>query len=75
MKGGVTMKSFFKVTDIKRMDTILSVIAKHGLGIETLETRKTDSLDFYDLSVWSIKDALKAAYENGYYDCERKMRK
>jgi hypothetical protein len=35
------------------------------LGLETLEERKRDCLDFYDLHVTSIKDALEAAYEAG----------
>lgn len=43
----------------------LEKIAKEILGIETLETRKSDSLDFYDISVWSIKEALELAYKLG----------
>jgi hypothetical protein len=35
------------------------------LGIETLEERKMDSLDFHDLGVWSIEKALERAYEMG----------
>jgi hypothetical protein len=40
-------------------------IAKEKLGLETLETRWSDELDFHDMSVWQIKDALEAAYEAG----------
>lgn len=40
-------------------------IAKRYLNIETLETRNSDSLDFHDLSVWSLKAALEAAYLAG----------
>jgi hypothetical protein len=40
-------------------------IAKEVLGIETLNTRNSDDLDFYNLSVWQIKEALEAAYEAG----------
>ncbi|MEH0838758.1 DUF6900 domain-containing protein, partial [Streptococcus anginosus] len=32
---------------------------------ETLETRMSDNLDFYDVSVWGIKRALERAYEAG----------
>lgn len=40
-------------------------IALEQLGIETLVTRKSDSLDFHDLAVWSIERALQAAFEAG----------
>ena len=46
-------------------DRILAQIAKDELHLETLETRKSDSLDFHDCAVWSIKAALEAAYEAG----------
>jgi len=44
---------------------IIAEIAEKHLGVETLETRGLDSLDFYDLGVVSIKDALIAAFEAG----------
>jgi hypothetical protein len=40
-------------------------IAQEHFFVETLETRKSDNLDFYDCSVWCIKDALEAAYNFG----------
>jgi hypothetical protein len=43
----------------------LSVIAQNVLGLETLETRNADSLDFTDQAVWSIRAALEAAYAAG----------
>lgn len=46
-------------------DQILAQIAKDKLHLETLETRKSNSLDFHDCAVWSIKAALEAAYEAG----------
>ncbi len=46
-------------------DQILAQIAKDELHLETLETRKSDSLDFHDCAVWSIKAALEAAYKAG----------
>jgi ribose 5-phosphate isomerase len=39
-------------------------IAKEN-GIVTLKGRKSDSLDFYDLGVETIKDMLEKAYEAG----------
>lgn len=41
------------------------VIAKEILHIETLETRNSDRLDFPDMAVWSVKEALLAAYLAG----------
>jgi hypothetical protein len=41
-------------------------IAQTYLRLETLETRKSDSLDFHNLAVWQIKVALEAAYEAGH---------
>ena len=48
-----------------QIPTILTLIAHKHLGIETLETRNTDRLDFYDCAVWCIRDALEAAFKAG----------
>jgi hypothetical protein len=40
-------------------------IARHFPSIETLKTRNSDGLDFHDVAVWSIRDALAAAYAAG----------
>lgn len=40
-------------------------IARRRLGLESLETRNSDALDFHDLAVWSIREALIAAFESG----------
>ena len=37
------------------------------LGIETLERRQSDSLDFYDLAVWSVREALSEAFIAGWH--------
>ncbi|MBF0354953.1 MAG: hypothetical protein HQL43_06945 [Alphaproteobacteria bacterium] len=50
---------------MSQRDKVISEIASKILGLETLESRKRDSLDFHDLSVWSIKEALSAAFEAG----------
>ncbi len=49
----------------QQIDQLLTDIAKKHLNIETLETRNSDSLDFHDVAVWCLKDALQAAYEAG----------
>ncbi|MCC7096922.1 MAG: hypothetical protein IT472_07080 [Thermomonas sp.] len=50
---------------MNQIDTILTLIAQKHLGIETLETRHSDSLDFHDTAVWCLRDALKAAFNAG----------
>ena len=40
-------------------------IAQTHLSIDTLETRHRDSLDFHDVGVWCVRDALQGAYEAG----------
>lgn len=49
----------------QQVEQLLTDIAKKHLNIKTLETRKSDSLDFHDVAVWCLKDALKSAYEAG----------
>ncbi len=49
----------------KEPSEVIAEIARQTLGIETLEQRKADSLDFHELSVWSIRQALQQAYEAG----------
>jgi len=44
---------------------LLAGIAKEHLFIETLEERKSDNLDFHEVSVWGIQAALEAAYAAG----------
>jgi hypothetical protein len=40
-------------------------IALEHCRIETLEERRSDRLDFHDVSVWILKAALEAAYLEG----------
>ena len=40
-------------------------IAKEILGLETLDTRNSDSLDFSEQAVWTLKAALETAYAAG----------
>ena len=46
-------------------DATIQKIATDILGLETLKARKRDALDFHELSVWQIRDALAAAFEAG----------
>ena len=53
-------------------EAVLERIAKEKLALVTLATRRSDRLDFYDLSVWAIRDALQAAYKAGYETAAKK---
>jgi len=53
------------LNDASDVDAIYTQIAQDFLNIETLETRKSDSLDFHDCAVWQIKAALAQAYARG----------
>lgn len=49
----------------KSVEKKLEKIAKDVLFVETLETRNSDGIDFYDISVWGLKEALLQAYKLG----------
>jgi hypothetical protein len=55
--------------------SLLASIAKEHLSIETLETRHSDGLDFHDVSVWGIQDALEAAFKAGQAAANKPPRK
>lgn len=54
-----------RVLDTVRLESLLERIARDELGVATLQTRNSDSLDFHDLSVWQIRTALCRAYHEG----------
>ncbi len=47
------------------LDADLAALASIHCGFETLEERKMDALDFHEVGVWQVKDALRAAFELG----------
>ena len=47
------------------IDQIFALIAEKHLFIETLETRNSDRLDFHDVAVWNVREALEAAFKAG----------
>jgi len=55
-----------------KYDHIVEKIAKRDLGVETLNTRNSDRLDFHVLSVWAIRKALEDAFIAGMTDGEEK---
>lgn len=46
-------------------DAVLGDVALRALRVDTLETRKTDDLDFHECAVWELRNALTAAFEHG----------
>jgi len=50
--------------DKKFEESLLKIVKEHS-SITTLETRKSDSLDFHMLSVWGLKAMLIEAYNLG----------
>lgn len=50
---------------MNQIDTVLTQIARKHLGIDTLQTRHADSLDFHDVAVWCLREALEAAFNAG----------
>jgi hypothetical protein len=54
-----------KPTANTKVQPYAAKIAREILNLETLETRRMDSLDFHELAVWEIREALEAAYNAG----------
>lgn len=52
------------------IEKTLETIAK-AYGISTLETQNSDSEDFHDLGVWTIKKMLEEAYNQGKQDAQK----
>ena len=46
---------------------LLEKIAQERLRLPTLEIRRKDTLDFHNVAVWEIREALEAAYRAGYF--------
>ena len=53
------------VHEMNKVNALLTRIAQSKLRIETLESRHRDRLDFHEVSVWELRDALEAAYNAG----------
>ena len=47
------------------INQLLTRIAHQHLHVDTLETRKSDGLDFHDVAVWCLRAALEAAFNAG----------
>jgi hypothetical protein len=52
-------------TTAETYNVLLEKIAKKWFNVETLELRGRDGLDFYDVSVACMKEALNEAFKAG----------
>lgn len=59
------MKKETTLQRVAKRRRILERIARQVLGVETLESRKSDELDFKECAVWSILSAMEQAFEAG----------
>jgi hypothetical protein len=50
---------------MRKIDALLTRIARHTLHIDTLKPQGSDRLDFHEVSVEALRDALEAAYWAG----------
>jgi hypothetical protein len=55
------------MTDKNTEDAVARIANQH-LGLYRLNTRSANHLDFSSHAVWSIKEALTAAYTKGWND-------
>jgi hypothetical protein len=59
-------------TELKKLVKIAQENIPAMEGRPDLEAHGSDDLDFLDVSVWCLKDALAAAYELGKATAEKK---
>lgn len=52
-------------TNLKKLVEIAEENISSLEGRGDLEARRSDDLDFFETSVWSLKEALRAAFEYG----------
>ncbi len=68
-----TCQRWFTCDQTPSSDAILTDIAMQHLNIETLDTQNSDRLDFHEVSVWSIKAALKENYLRGHRSAQQEV--
>lgn len=58
-------KSAAEKTTLAAATAFAEEAAQRYLRVETLETRHSDCLDFHEVSVWALREALEQAYLAG----------
>lgn len=51
---------------------VIEAVAKQHLGVATLTARKSDRLDFHEVSVESLRAALEAAFHAGTVSAQKR---
>ena len=67
-------KGRYKTMNKKLQKQLEQIAMENSYGVEQrgdLETRNSDEEDFLDISVWSLKEMLKQAYELGKKDGQK----
>lgn len=59
-RGQKTVRELSK----KEVETFAAIAGEIG-GIETIETRNSDGLDFHEVAIWEMVQMLSEAYEAG----------
>lgn len=67
---GKKFYQWYSIHEPTEIEQLVTKIAHEKLDIPTLELRNMDDLDFHEVSVWGLKDALIAAYEAGIQAAE-----
>lgn len=63
--GGGKASGSEDITSEAVADAAAADAARRHLGLDTIETRNADALDFHDLAIWNIREVLIAAFESG----------
>lgn len=72
VESSLRKRGFFDIAeeleDTSLTDKLAKIAAKHIDAVEKrgdLETKRSDELDFFEVSIWGLKDALIEAYKLG----------
>lgn len=62
-----------KPINVDKMNATIKNLALENFRIETLKTRNSDGLDFYEVAVWQVKAALEEAYKAGFEAAQKRQ--
>jgi hypothetical protein len=64
-RGGTIVAEDIRLADTESREQAVARIALECVGLKTLKRRGRDALNFQDLAIWNIRDALQAAWDAG----------
>ena len=65
MKSGKPERKSREAQAQEERERVVLAIARRCFGVETLAPQGSDALDFHNVAVWSMRDALTEAYAAG----------